>query len=114
MEKLKDIEKFIIELKKLNIKNVKLPVSAPFHCPLMSPATKIMNKELMKLNFLLPNNMIVSNVTAEPSNDPEKIKKLLIDQIEKPVRWRESIINMINLDVKNLLKLALEKYYQDL
>ena len=44
--KTEDINKFIIELKKLNIKNIKLPVSAPFHCPLMSPATKIMNKEL--------------------------------------------------------------------
>ena len=43
--KIKDIDKFIIELKKLNIKNIKLPVSAPFHCPLMKPATKIMNKE---------------------------------------------------------------------
>ena len=40
--------------------------------------------------------MIVSNVTAEPSNDPQNIKSLLIEQIEKPVRWRESIINMIN------------------
>ena len=61
----------------------------------MSSATNIMNKELIKTKFSIPNNMIVSNVTAKPSNDPEKIKNLLIEQIEKPVRWRESIINMI-------------------
>ena len=47
--KIEDIDKLIIELKKLNIKNIKLPVSAPFHCMLMKPATEIMNKEnLMK------------------------------------------------------------------
>ena len=93
--KIEDIEKFIDELKKSNIKNIKLPVSAPFHCPLMRPATKIMYKELSETKFNAPHNMIVSNVTAEPSNDPENIRNLLIEQIEKPVRWRESIINMI-------------------
>ena len=54
-----------------------------------------MSNELSKINFSVPKNMIVSNVTAEPSNDPEKIRNLLIKQIEKPVRWRESVINMI-------------------
>ncbi len=92
----KDIDKFIIELKKLNIKNVKLPVSAPFHCSLMNSATKIMDKEINEINFSIPNNVIISNVTAKPSNDPKELKRLLIEQIEKPVRWRESIINMIN------------------
>tara|TARA_Y200000002_G_C22644977_1_gene648718 strand:- start:731 stop:1657 length:927 start_codon:yes stop_codon:yes gene_type:complete len=94
--KMDDIDQFINDLKKSNIKNIKLPVSAPFHCPLMSPATKIMKKELSETKFSIPNNMIVSNVTSKPSNDPEYIKNLLIEQIEKPVRWRESIINMIN------------------
>ncbi len=101
-----DLNKFIIELKKSNIKNIKLPVSAPFHCPLMNPATRIMNKELNLTKFSVPNNMIVSNVTAEPSNDPDYIKSLLIDQIEKPVRWRESIINMINLGNKKFIEIG--------
>ena len=70
--KIKDIDNFIIELKKLNIKSIKLPVSAPFHCILMSPATQIMSKELIKTNFSTPKNMIVSNVTAEPSDNSEK------------------------------------------
>ena len=102
--KTEDINKFVIELKKLKIKNVKLPVSAPFHCPLMSPATTIMNKELSNTNFSSPNNMILSNVTAQPSNNPQNLRNLLIEQIEKPVRWRESIINMINYGSENLLK----------
>ena len=101
-----DIDKFINELTKSKIKNIKLPVSAPFHCPLMSPATKIMNKELFNTNFSRPNNMIVSNVTSLPSNDPETLRDLLIEQIEKPVRWRESIINMINLGNKRFIEIG--------
>ena len=104
--KIEDIDKFIIELKKLNIKNIKLPVSAPFHCPLMKNATEIMSKELNLTKFSIPNNMIVSNVTAKPSNDPDNIRKLLINQIEKPVRWRESIINMINFGNKKFIEIG--------
>ena len=104
--KIEDIENFIIELKKLNIKNIKLPVSAPFHCPLMKPATHVMSNELSKINFSAPKNMIVSNVTAEPSNDPEKIRDLLIKQIEKPVRWRESVINMIKQGNKKFIEIG--------
>ncbi len=94
--KLKDLDQMIIELKRLNIKNIKLPVSAPFHCILMNPATKIMEKEITKIKFSKPRNKIVSNVTGESSDDPIKIQNLLIQQIEKPVLWRESILNMIN------------------
>ena len=50
--------------------------------------------------------MIVSNVTAEPSSDPKKIKNLLIEQIEKPVRWRESIINMISLGSNKFIEIG--------
>ena len=102
----KDIDQFIIELKRLNIKNLKLTVSAPFHCPLMNPATKIMAKELNRTKFLTPNIMIVSNVTAEPTNDPENIRSLLIEQIEKPVRWRESITNMIESGNKKFIEIG--------
>ena len=56
---------------------------------------QILFELLNEIKFSSPKNMIVSNVTAEPSNDPEKIRDLLIKQIEKPVRWRESVINMI-------------------
>jgi [acyl-carrier-protein] S-malonyltransferase len=91
-----DLEKLILELNKINIKNIKLPVSAPFHCVLMKPATDVMKYEISNINFSAPKNKIVSNVTADTSEDLNIIKNLLIDQIEKPVRWRESVLNMIN------------------
>ena len=104
--KIEDLNNFITELKKLNIKSIKLPVSAPFHCVLMNPATQIMSKELSETNFSTPKNIIVSNVTAEPSGDSKKIKNLLIQQIEKPVRWRESIINMIKYGNKKFIEIG--------
>ena len=104
--KINDLHNFIDELKKLNIRNIKLPVSAPFHCRLMKPATEIMSKKIKEINFLVPQNKIVSNVTAVPSDNPDIIKNLLIDQIEKPVRWRESIINMINLGSKKFVEIG--------
>ena len=104
--KIEDLDNFVIELKKLNIKSIKLPVSAPFHCILMNPATKIMSKEITDTKFSTPKNMIVSNVTAYPSQDTEKIKNLLIQQIENPVRWRESIINMIKLGNKKFIEIG--------
>ena len=94
--KVEELDKLIDDLKKSNIKNIKLPVSAPFHCSLMKPATEVMREKIIETKFLKPKNLIVSNVTAKPTNDPESIKNLLIDQIEKPVLWRDSIINMIS------------------
>ena len=87
----------LIEVLKLNkIKNIKLPVSAPFHCQLMNKATKIMKQEIEKVNLNESNNILISNVTAKEISDKEHLKSLLIEQIENRVRWRESIINMIN------------------
>ena len=104
--KTNDLDQFILELQKFNIKNIKLPVSAPFHCPLMKTATNIMRKEILNINFSTPYNKIVSNVTAKPTNDPDKIKNLLIDQIENPVRWRESVINMIKTGNRKFIEIG--------
>ena len=104
--KTNDLDQFILELKKFKIKNIKLPVSAPFHCPLMEQATNIMREEILNISFSTPNNKIVSNVTAEPINDPDKIKNLLIDQIERPVRWRESVINMIKTGNRKFVEIG--------
>ena len=55
--KIEDLEKMMLDLKTANIKNIKLPVSAPFHCKLMNKATVIMNEEITKLNFREPSNI---------------------------------------------------------
>ena len=83
------------ELKKKNIKFIKLSVSAPFHSPLMKDAKEKMKEKINQTNFNDPIVDIISNVTGKPHNKSEEIKRLLIEQIEKPVRWRESVINMI-------------------
>ena len=100
------LEKLSIELKKKNIKFINLPVSAPFHCPLMSKATEQMQNKILETNFDDPIVEIISNVTANRVNNADKIKNLLIEQIEKPVRWRESIINMINYGVKEFIEIG--------
>ena len=93
--KTEDLEHLTKILKENSIKNIKLPVSAPFHCDMMSDATKIMTDELNKLNFKNGQNKLISNVTAYEIKNLDELKTLLIKQIENRVRWRESVINMI-------------------
>ncbi len=104
--KTEDLEKLIQILKDNSIKNIKLPVSAPFHCELMNNATKIMTEELNKLNFKNGKNKLISNVTANEIKDPDELKNLLITQIENRVRWRESVINMIENDVDHFIEIG--------
>ncbi len=101
-----ELEKIIIDLNKKNIKNIKLPVSAPFHCKLMQKATFIMKSKILDTNFEKPKNIIISNVTATETQEIEEIKKLLISQIESPVRWRESVIYMIKNGVTDIIEIG--------
>ena len=101
-----DLEKFSLELKNKGIKNIKLQVSAPFHCKLMESATKVMNEELSKTEFKSPKVDIISNVTSEPTNDVAIIKELLINQIEKPVRWRETVNYMIDKNINKFIEIG--------
>ena len=101
-----DLEKLVQILKDNSIKNIKLPVSAPFHCGLMNNATKIMTEELNKLNFKNGQNKLISNVTANEIKDPEELKNLLIKQIENRVKWRESVINMIENNVNHFIEIG--------
>lgn len=104
--KINDIEKLIEILKSNSIKNIKLTVSAPFHCSLMNKATNVMNSEIMKLNFQQSSIKLISNVTAKEIVDINKLKELLIKQIENRVRWRESVINMINNGVNQFIEIG--------
>jgi len=101
-----DLDKLILILKENTIKNIKLPVSAPFHCSLMNKATNIMSDELNKLNFAESENKLISNVTAKEISNTNELKDLLIKQIENRVRWRESVINMINNDINHFIEIG--------
>jgi len=103
---IKDLDLLIQDLNKNSIKNIKLPVSAPFHCKLMRPATEIMTKEIAETNFNDSKNFIVSNVTARETKNSNEIKELLIKQIESPVKWRESVLYMIGNGVKKFIEIG--------
>ncbi len=93
-------------LKENKKKFIPLNVSAPFHCSLMSSAAQKMKDKINSTNFSKPNFDIVCNVTSKPENNPENIKKLLIEQICSTVRWRESIINMSKENVTNFIEIG--------
>ena len=101
-----DLEKLALFLKEKKIKNLKLPVSAPFHCSLMNKATNIMREELYKLQFKKGSNALISNITANEISNTEELKDLLVRQIENRVRWRESVINMIDKDVNKFIEIG--------
>ena len=101
-----EIDKLIEVLKSNNIKNIKLPVSAPFHCQLMNKATEIMKNEIEKVNFGDSKNILISNVTGEEILNKDQLKILLIQQIENRVRWRESVIYMINKGINHFIEIG--------
>ena len=101
-----DLIKLIEIFKSKKIKSIKLPVSAPFHCKLMNKATATMKKEIEKIEFKDSNKVLISNVTAKEILDKIELKKLLIEQIENRVRWRESVLNMINKGVNHFIEIG--------
>ena len=103
---IEDLEKMMIDLKSANIKNIKLPVSAPFHCKLMNKATIVMNKEITRLNFIAPKNILISNVTGKEISNSDELKYLLVKQIESRVRWRESVLLMINKGINQFIEIG--------
>ena len=100
------IEEISKNLKNNKKKSITLPVSAPFHCSLMKPAAKKMEKNIFETNFNNPTIQIVSNVTAKATKNSDDIKKLLVEQIFSKVRWRESIEYMISNGVKEFIEIG--------
>ncbi|MGF1455397.1 MAG: ACP S-malonyltransferase [Alphaproteobacteria bacterium] len=90
-------------------KGVLLPVSAPFHCPLMEPAAEAMAEALAAVPIQAPVVPIVANVTADAVGDPETIRTLLRDQITGRVRWRESILHMVDQGVEGIVEVGAGK-----
>jgi len=85
---------------------VLLPVSAPFHCPLMAPAAKVMGEALSQVQIRQPVPSLVANVTAERCDDPTEIRRLLVEQVTGMVRWRESVTYLGEQGVDTLVELG--------
>ena len=102
----KNIELFSQILNKSKIKNIKLSVSAPFHCKLMKRATKKLKDEILNLSFNEIKNPIISNYTANSSISGLEIKNLLVSQIEGRVKWLESVKLMVNKGTKNFIEIG--------
>ena len=85
---------------------VPLPVSAPFHCPLMQPAADAMAEALGKTVIEPPHVPLFANVTAAAVADPTEIERLLVEQVTGMVRWRESIANMAAAGVEEFVELG--------
>ena len=102
----KDINLLSDDLNNQKIKNIKLNVSAPFHCKYMKTASEKMTSYINDLNMNDLEKPIISNVTAKETTSSREIKSLLISQIEKKVRWLESVEYMINNGVKNFVEIG--------
>ncbi|WP_372786530.1 ACP S-malonyltransferase [Phenylobacterium sp.] len=82
----------IEKAKELGARAILLNVSAPFHCPLMQPAADEMAAALAGATILAPRAPLVANVSAQPTLDPEAIRRMLVEQVTGRVRWRESML----------------------
>jgi [acyl-carrier-protein] S-malonyltransferase len=99
------IERAIAIAKEYGAKRaVLLPVSAPFHCPLMQPAADAMEKALAEARIDSPLVPVFANVTASPVADPDTIRRLLVEQVTGMVRWRESVLAMAETGVERFVE----------
>ena len=83
-----------------------LPVSAPFHCPLMAPAAEVMREALEEVALTAPLVPLVANVSASPTRDPQLIKRQLVEQVTAMVRWRESVLFLRGEEVEEVVEIG--------
>ena len=99
------VERAVALVKDYGIKRgVLLPVSAPFHCPLMQPAADAMAEALGANPPAAPLVPVVANVTASPVGDADTIRDLLVSQVTGRVRWRESVASMEDIGVAHFVE----------
>ena len=99
--------------KKVPKEPLKLSVGGAFHSPLMEPARLELEEAIKSTDFHKPICPVYQNVNAQPSMDPEIIKSNLVAQLTSPVRWTQTVINMISGGATTLLKLVPEMYFRD-
>jgi [acyl-carrier-protein] S-malonyltransferase len=101
------VDRAIAEAKAAGAKRAsKLPVSAPFHCSLMQPAAERLAAALGDVAIAAPRVPVVSNVTAQPTQDAVRIRALLVEQVTAPVRWEESIQTIAGLGITRAYELG--------
>lgn len=99
------IERAIALAKEMGAKRgILLPVSAPFHCPLMQPAADAMEQALGEVRIAAALVPLFANVTAEAVTDPGTIRRLLVEQVTGMVRWRESVLAMTAMGVERYVE----------
>lgn len=86
-----------------------LPVSAPFHCPLMQSAADEMKAALADVSINRPVLPVIANVLAAPVSEPDGIRNLLVEQVTGAVRWRESVGSMSSLGIDKLIEVGAGK-----
>jgi [acyl-carrier-protein] S-malonyltransferase len=86
-----------------------LPVSAPFHCPLMQPAADAMAEALASVTVARPRVPLVANVLAQPICEPAEIVRCLVEQVTGTVRWRESVMFMVGAGVTTFYEVGAGK-----
>lgn len=91
-----------------------LVVSGAFHSPLMEPAKEKLQQALDETHFYNARFPVYANVTAKPVSDKDEIKKSLFEQLTSPVRWEETIQNMINDGIEEFYEVGPGKVLQGL
>ena len=102
----KAVERAIERVKQEGKKAVLLPVSAPFHSPLMKPAGERLGKALEEISVADLKIPVVTNVEAEVNTAKERVKGLLVAQVSSPVRWEESMRKMIENGIEQVLEIG--------
>ncbi|MAI28951.1 MAG: [acyl-carrier-protein] S-malonyltransferase [Rickettsiales bacterium] len=103
----KSIDKFSEILSSSGARSIiDLQVSAPFHCSLMKPSADVMFEALQNINIKKPKIKFINNVSAEFIYEPDEIKKKLIEQVYKRVRWRESIIKVSKSKIDKIIEIG--------
>jgi [acyl-carrier-protein] S-malonyltransferase len=102
----KAVERAIERVKQEGKKAILLPVSAPFHSPLMKPAGERLEKVLEEISVSDLNIPVVTNVEAEVNSSKDRVKGLLVAQVSSPVRWEESMEKMIGKGIEQVLEIG--------
>lgn len=109
------VEAACLRLKEAGAKRaLPLPVGGAFHSPLMEPAREELAKGIEKAIFRTPSCPVYQNVTALPTTDPDEIRKNLLAQLTAPVRWTQSVVNMIGDGAGHFVELGPGKVLQGL